>query len=93
MDIIPRPKSVNFIDFIPENSSPQTKYGLPANVQYCRKCVITNQRPNSAVEYDHVPNSKKKTIFFDENGICNYYYEYLKAEKNNCLDGEVGLQK
>lgn len=71
MDIIPRPKPVNFIDFIPENSSPQTKYGLPTNVQYCRKCVITNQRPNSAVEYDHVPNSKKKTIFFDENGICD----------------------
>ena len=71
MEIISRPKSVNFIDFIPENSSPQTKYGLPANVQYCRKCVITNQRPNSAVEYDHVPNSKKKTIFFDENGICD----------------------
>ena len=63
MEIISRPKPVNFNDFIPENSSPQTKYGLPTKVQYCRKCVFTNQRPNSAVEYDHVPNSKKSLYF------------------------------
>jgi len=27
-------------------------------------------------------------ITFDEKGICNYYYDYLKAEKENCLKGE-----
>lgn len=32
-------------------------------------------------------------ITFDENGICNYYYEYLEAEKKNCLHGEEGLKK
>jgi N-acetyl sugar amidotransferase len=32
-------------------------------------------------------------ITFDEKGICNYYYAYLEAEKNNCLDGELGLKK
>lgn len=32
-------------------------------------------------------------ITFDENGICNYYYEYLEAEKQQCFTGEVGLQK
>jgi N-acetyl sugar amidotransferase len=32
-------------------------------------------------------------ITFDENGICNYYYEYLEAEKKNCLHGEEGFKK
>jgi N-acetyl sugar amidotransferase len=49
----------------------QTKYGLPAEVKFCRSCVISNQRPNSAVEFSHTANSKKQTIAFDENGICD----------------------
>lgn len=32
-------------------------------------------------------------ITFDENGICNYYYEYLEAENRDCLDGDEGLRK
>lgn len=51
--------------------SDKTLYGLPSEVQFCRKCVISNQRPNSSVEYEHTKASKKKTIAFDENGICD----------------------
>jgi N-acetyl sugar amidotransferase len=29
-------------------------------------------------------------ITFDENGICNYYYEYLNAEKNQVKKGQEG---
>ena len=47
------------------------KYGLPTKVQFCKKCVISNQRPNSAVEYEHTSASKKKTINFDADGICD----------------------
>ena len=32
-------------------------------------------------------------ITFDEKGICNYYYEYLEAEKALCLRGVEGLKK
>lgn len=32
-------------------------------------------------------------ITFDENGICNYYYEYLEAEKQNVLKDEAGEKK
>ncbi len=32
-------------------------------------------------------------ITFDEKGICNYYYEYLAAEKQNCLTGKAGRTK
>jgi N-acetyl sugar amidotransferase len=32
-------------------------------------------------------------IKFDENGICNYYYEYLTAEKNEVFKGPEGEAK
>lgn len=32
-------------------------------------------------------------ITFDEKGICNYFYEYLAAEKNQVLKGEVGANR
>jgi len=47
------------------------KYGLPSDVKFCKKCVISNQRPNSAVEFQHTKASKKKTINFDDVGVCD----------------------
>ena len=47
------------------------KYGLPTEVVYCKKCVISNQRPNSAVEYQHTQEAKKQTINFDDEGVCD----------------------
>ena len=41
------------------------KYGLPAEVKFCSRCVISNQRPNSAVEFQHTAASKKATINFN----------------------------
>lgn len=32
-------------------------------------------------------------ITFDDKGICNYYYEYLEAEKQHVLKGEAGEKK
>jgi N-acetyl sugar amidotransferase len=32
-------------------------------------------------------------ITFDEKGVCNYYYEYLEAEKQHVLKGESGEKK
>jgi len=49
----------------------EVKYGLPREVKFCSKCVISNQRPNSAVEYEHTAASKKTTIKFDEDMICD----------------------
>ena len=46
-------------------------YGLPREVKFCRHCVISNQRPNSAVEFQHTRDSKKVTIAFDEEGVCD----------------------
>lgn len=46
-------------------------YGLPPEVRFCKRCVISNQRPNSAVEFKHNIKSKKETINFDKEGICD----------------------
>ena len=49
----------------------ETFYGLPNEVQFCTKCVMSNQRPTSAVEFKHTKESKKTTMNFDENGVCD----------------------
>ena len=49
----------------------KTFYGLPEKVQFCSECVISNQRPNSVVEFRSSANHPKKTIAFDENGVCD----------------------
>lgn len=49
----------------------EAKYGLPSEVRFCTRCVISNQRPNSAVEYAHTKDSKKATIAFDDRGVCD----------------------
>ena len=38
-------------------------------------------------------NTADPDIHFDENGICNYYYEYLQAEKEQVYKGEEGKKK
>jgi N-acetyl sugar amidotransferase len=71
MEKIKYPTPVDLTQFGMENTEPQTLYGLPTEVKYCKMCVISNQRPNSAVEYNHTKESKKETIHFDEDGICD----------------------
>ena len=40
----------------------KTLYGLPRKVIFCKKSLISNQRPNSAIEFKHTKNSKKKNF-------------------------------
>ena len=37
-------------------------YGLPSKVKYCKKCVISNQRPSSTVEFKNEKGEKKKLL-------------------------------
>jgi len=46
-------------------------FGLPENVIFCKKCVISNQRPSSTVEFKNKKNLKKETISFGEDNICS----------------------
>ncbi|MFX0036480.1 MAG: N-acetyl sugar amidotransferase [Candidatus Hermodarchaeota archaeon] len=52
-------------------NSEDVYYGLPKEIKFCKKCVISNQRPNSTLEYLHNIESKKETIHFDNEGICD----------------------
>ena len=47
----------------------EAKYGLPSQVLFCKRCVISNQRPSSTVEFKN-RGTRKETIAFDEEGIC-----------------------
>jgi N-acetyl sugar amidotransferase len=47
------------------------KFGLPQEIKFCKKCVISNQRPSSGSEFHHTKETKKITIDFDESGICS----------------------
>jgi len=71
VNLIKYPEKIDLAKFSILGEKLETKYGLPPNVIYCRECVISNQRPNSAVEYSHTQESKKTTIYFDENGVCD----------------------
>lgn len=49
----------------------ETKYGLPEKVVFCKRCVMSNQRPASTAEFKHTISSKKVTLNIDEEGICD----------------------
>ena len=71
MEKIKYPQAIDLNPFAKNNPNPSAFYGLPTTVTYCKKCVISNQRPNSAVEYKHTKDSMKATIHFDEHGVCD----------------------
>lgn len=67
----PSLKKIDINQFKENNSNLQVKYGLPKKIKFCVKCGISNQRPNSTIEFKHNKNSKKETINFDSNNICD----------------------
>jgi uncharacterized protein YpuA (DUF1002 family) len=71
MEKIRYPEPVDLSLYKKDGKDLHAKYGLPKEVAFCKKCVISNQRPNSAVEYQHTKASKKATINFDEHGVCD----------------------
>ncbi|NKB55273.1 MAG: N-acetyl sugar amidotransferase [Alphaproteobacteria bacterium] len=71
MKKIPYPQSVNLSKFETGSKNSNAFYGLPSDIGFCQSCVISNQRPNSAVEFKHTRESKKKTINFDDEGVCD----------------------
>ena len=64
-------------------------YGLPREVKWCKKCVISNQRPSSAVEFKN--NDAKTSVVFDEDGVCsacNFHHQ-----KYHVIDWDARHQK
>lgn len=69
------------------NEPLETKYGLPKEVKFCTQCVMSNQRPSSEIEYSHTIETKKKTINFNENNVCDACR--LAEMKKNAINWEA----
>jgi len=50
---------------------PEAYYGLPEEVVYCKRCVMSNQRPSSYPEFKHTSKRITPTLHIDEEGICD----------------------
>jgi hypothetical protein len=48
----------------------ETLFGLPKKVIFCNRCVISNQRPSSTIEFLSDASEVKKTIEFGDGSIC-----------------------
>ena len=63
----------------------QTLYGLPDKVIYCKRCVMSNQRPSSYPEFKHTKDRIAPTLHIDEEGVCD---ACRYAEKKKEIDWE-----
>lgn len=69
----------------------KTLFGLPPNVEFCKNCVISNQRPSSSVEFESDKNDKKSTIAF-KSGLCSACaYSFEKNTDINWVRRDVQL--
>ena len=71
----------------------KTYYGLPRKVIFCKKTLISNQRPNSAIEFKHTANSKKNTLNIDKHGISDSWKFSRVKKKINYKLREKALLK
>ena len=58
MEKINYPSKVDIKNFNKNNN--KVLYGLPDTVAFCKKCVISNQRPVSTIEFKNNQKEKKK---------------------------------
>ena len=58
MNKIKYPLKIDTNLFGKNNKINSSLYGLPINVDFCKKCVMSNQKPNSTTEFKN--NIKEK---------------------------------
>ena len=50
----------------------ETYFNLPSDVFFCKKCLMSNQRPSSVPEFRHTRNRDgAKYLQFDNDGVCD----------------------
>jgi N-acetyl sugar amidotransferase len=69
----------------------EVKYGLPETVKFCSRCVMSNQRPASAIEFKHQSDSKKVTLYIDDDGVCDACRVATEKEKIDWKEREREL--
>ena len=68
------------------NKPNKSFYEKPSEVIFCKKCLMSNQRPGSTIEFKNVRNKGKSFLGFNKEGICSAC-EYKKI-KDNDIDWE-----
>ena len=68
-------------------------YGLPRKVIFCKKSLMSNQRPNSVAEFLSNKKSLKTTIGFNKKGISESYLYSINKNKINYEKREKALLK
>ncbi len=53
------------------HSEKRAFYGLPEDVVFCKRCVMSNQRPSSYPEFKHKKDRITPTLHIDEDGVCD----------------------
>jgi N-acetyl sugar amidotransferase len=61
-------------------------YGLPSQVIFCKRCLMSNQRPSSYPEFRHTKDRKTPTLHIDQEGICD---ACRYAEKKEKIDWKI----
>ena len=68
-------------------------FGLSKEVKFCKRCLISNQRPSSSVEFKN-KGQAKITIDFDENSVCSACkFQDIKDNIVNWKDRENQLKE
>ena len=57
-------------------------FGLPRKVIFCKKTLVSNQRPNSEIEFKHNIKTKKKTMFISKSGLSDAWI-YSRKKKTH----------
>ena len=50
--------------FVDEKYKDKTLYGLPLKIEYCKKCLVNNQKPTMRSEHSIKKGDKNRTVNF-----------------------------
>ena len=75
----------------PRSNVPEAFYGLPQEVTYCKRCVMSNQRPASYPEFKHTTARKTPSLKIWDDGICDAC-RYTERKENE-IDYEAREQQ
>jgi N-acetyl sugar amidotransferase len=68
-------------------------FGMPEKVTFCKKCIISNQRPDATIEFESKTTFKKKGILIEENNICSACkFNEMKDKEINWKEREKKLK-
>ena len=89
MNKIKYPLKIDTNLFNKNNKTNSSFYGLSKNVVFCKKCVISNQKPNSTAEFKNNIKEKKKQFILM---IVEYVMRVILPIKRKKLIGMIDIK-